>query len=34
MDASAGSWVHMPPRLPHSLYAKTPVIMLLLMFKE
>jgi quercetin dioxygenase-like cupin family protein len=33
MEASAGTWVHMPPRLPHSVYAKTPVVMLLLMFK-
>ena len=29
MEASAGTWVHMPPRLPHSVYAKTPVTMLL-----
>jgi len=34
MEAQAGTWVHMPPRLPHSLYAKTPVLMLLLLFKE
>jgi quercetin dioxygenase-like cupin family protein len=31
--AQAGTWVHMPPRLPHSVIAKTPVLMLLLMFK-
>lgn len=31
--AQAGTWVHMPPRLPHSVVAKTPVLMLLLMFK-
>jgi quercetin dioxygenase-like cupin family protein len=31
--AQAGTWVRMPPRLPHSIVAKTPVIMLLLMFK-
>ena len=31
-ELSAGSWLHMPPRLKHSVYAKTPLIMLLLMF--
>lgn len=33
-SAQAGTWVHMPPRLPHSVYAKTQVLMLLLMFKQ
>jgi quercetin dioxygenase-like cupin family protein len=33
MEAETGAWAHMPPRLPHSLYAKTPVLMLLLLFK-
>lgn len=33
MQAQAGTWVHMPPRLPHSLYAKTPVLMLLLLLQ-
>ena len=33
-EAQAGTWVQMPPRLSHSLYAKTPVLMLLLLFKE
>ena len=33
MMAKAGTWVHMPPHLPHSILAKTPVIMLLSMFK-
>lgn len=33
MAAQAGTWVHMPAQLPHSLYAKTPVLMLLLLFK-
>jgi hybrid cluster-associated redox disulfide protein len=28
---SAGAWVRMEPNLPHSLYAKTPMKMLLLM---
>lgn len=26
-----GAWVHMPPRLQHSIYAKTPLVMLLMM---
>ncbi len=30
-EVKAGSWVHMPPHLKHSVYAKTPLIMLLLM---
>ena len=34
IEAQAGTWVQMPPRLPHSLYAKSPVLMLLLLFKE
>jgi quercetin dioxygenase-like cupin family protein len=34
MAAQAGGWVHMQPRLPHSIVAKTPVLMLLLMFKN
>jgi quercetin dioxygenase-like cupin family protein len=33
MDVGAGAWAHMPPHLPHSIYAKTPVVMLLLLFK-
>ena len=32
-QANAGSWTHMPAQLPHSLYAKTPVRMLLLLLK-
>jgi quercetin dioxygenase-like cupin family protein len=32
--ASAGTWVHMPAQLPHSLLAKTPVVMLLLLLKQ
>ncbi|MBZ0296798.1 MAG: cupin domain-containing protein [Anaerolineae bacterium] len=31
-ELKAGAWLHMPPRLKHSVYAKTPLIMLLLMF--
>ena len=31
--AKAGTWVHMPPRLPHSVKALTPVNMLLMMIR-
>ncbi len=31
LTAQAGTWVHMPPSLPHSIAAKTPVLMLLTM---
>lgn len=31
-ELSVGAWMTMPPRLKHSVYAKTPLIMLLLMF--
>lgn len=31
-ELTAGAWVHMPPLLKHSVYAKTPLVMLLLMF--
>ncbi|MCS6843168.1 MAG: cupin domain-containing protein [Caldilineales bacterium] len=27
--AGPGAWVHMPPHLPHSVHAETPVVMLL-----
>ena len=27
--AAPGAWVHMPPNLSHSVYAETPVVMLL-----
>ena len=30
-DARTGSWVYMPARLAHSVVAKTPVVMLLLL---
>lgn len=33
VDARAGTWIHMEARLPHSIVAKTPVIMLLLLLK-
>lgn len=31
--AAAGTWVHMPPQLPHSIHAKTRVTMLLMLLK-
>ena len=31
-DAGPGAWAHMATRLPHSIVAKTPVVMLLWMF--
>jgi quercetin dioxygenase-like cupin family protein len=31
-ELSSGAWMSMPPRLKHSVYAKTPLLMLLLMF--
>ena len=34
LAAAAGTWVHMPAQLPHSIHAKTPVVMLLLMFPK
>lgn len=33
VDAQEGTWVHMPAQLPHSVLAKTPVILLLLLLK-
>ncbi len=33
MSVSAGAWATMPPHLPHSIVAKTQVVMLLLMIK-
>lgn len=32
-DAQAGTWVHMPAGLPHSIKAKTPLVLLLLLLK-
>lgn len=31
LEARAGAWIHMPPLLRHSIYARTPVVMLLLL---
>ena len=30
-ELTAGSWMHLPPHLKHSVYAKTPLILLLTM---
>jgi quercetin dioxygenase-like cupin family protein len=32
-EAQAGTWVHMPANLKHSIEAKTPVVMLLVLLK-
>ncbi len=32
-ELGAGAWMHMTPKLPHSIRAKTPVTMLLLLLK-
>jgi quercetin dioxygenase-like cupin family protein len=31
-ELAAGGWIHLPPRLKHSVYARTPLIMLLMMY--
>lgn len=31
-ELQTGAWVYMPPSLKHSIYARTPLTMLLLMF--
>src|SRR5215471_15669233 len=33
LEAKPGTWVHMPKGLRHSIRAKTPVVMLLLLLK-
>lgn len=33
LETQAGSWIHMNPKLPHSIFAKTALVMLLLIFK-
>jgi quercetin dioxygenase-like cupin family protein len=33
LDAKPGAWVHVPKGLRHSIQAKTPVVMLLLLLK-
>ena len=32
-QVSTGAWVHMPANLSHSIYATTPLVMLLLLLK-
>lgn len=32
-EAQAGTWVHMPAGLKHSIHAKTPLVMLLVLLK-
>jgi quercetin dioxygenase-like cupin family protein len=34
IDGHPGTWVHMAAHLPHSIHARTPTIMLLLMLKS
>ena len=33
-EAQANTWAHMEPNLPHSIYAKTAVSMLLILIKK
>lgn len=33
-EAGPGAWAYMPAHLPHSVFAKTPVVMLLTMLKS
>ncbi len=32
-EAQAGTWIHMPAHLKHSILARTPVVMLLILLK-
>jgi quercetin dioxygenase-like cupin family protein len=34
LSVTAGAWIHMPPNMPHSIHAKTPVVMLLSLLKS
>jgi quercetin dioxygenase-like cupin family protein len=34
VSAKSGSWIHMTPQLPHSIRARSPVVMLLLLLKD
>lgn len=34
MKARADSWVHMPPRLAHRIYAESDLVMLLILLKS
>ncbi|KOR35918.1 MULTISPECIES: cupin domain-containing protein [Planktothricoides] len=33
LEAEAGAWIHLNAQLPHSILAKTPVVMLLLLLR-
>jgi len=34
VTAKGGTWIHMPAQMPHSIRARTPVTMLLLLLKQ
>jgi quercetin dioxygenase-like cupin family protein len=34
LQAQSGTWIHMTPQLPHSIRARSPVVMLLLLLKD
>ncbi len=34
MAGQAGTWVHMPAHLPHSVYAETPLVFLLTLLRD
>jgi quercetin dioxygenase-like cupin family protein len=34
VEATAGTWIHMPAQLPHSIRTKSPVVMLLTLLKD
>ena len=34
VEAHAGTWIHMPPKLPHSIHARTDTVMLLLILRR
>ena len=34
LTAKAGTWIHMPAQLPHSISTKSPVVMLLHLLKQ
>ena len=34
LEAKAGTWIHMPANMPHSVVAKTPAVLLLHLLKH
>ncbi len=34
VEAPAGTWIHLPPSTPHSVVAKTPLVLLLHLLKH